>query len=281
MLIATPPPLEISYDFDESFDFKEHRYSERGELESIREDVMICVQFGASRHRVGGQHKPFHLVPPSAMVSAPGVRTAMAWEGVNRSVPVRISPDFVEAALGEMFDPAVIASRPFARDRAVDDHDIILSQIIGAMVLDARAGNPAGPIFQQTMAVALVHRVILPAIARKNMPRTGGGLSALQLRRVIDRIESDLSTKLSLEQLAEEAGVSTRYLCSAFRASTGISPYQYVLHRRVDRAKDLIDGSRMSLTEAALSVGFSDHSQMSKTFRKLLGRSPRSFLSRD
>ena len=280
MLIATPPPLEISYKFDESFDFKEHRYSERGELESIREDVMICVQFGASRHRIGGQNKPFHLVPPSAMVSAPGVRTAMAWEGVNRSVPVRISPDFIEAALGEMFDPAVIASRPFARERAVDDHDIILSQIIGAMVLDARAGNPAGPIFQQTMAVALVHRVILPAIARKNMPRTGG-LSALQLRRVIDRIEGDLSTKLSLGQLAEEAGVSTRYLCSAFRASTGMSPYQYVLRRRVDRAKDLIGDRGIPLTEAALAVGFSDHSQMSKTFRKLLGRSPRSFLGRD
>jgi AraC-like DNA-binding protein len=280
MLIATPPPLEISYDFDGGFDFKEHRYSERGELESIREDVMICVQFGASRHRVGGQNKPFHLVPPSAMVSAPGVRTAMAWEGVNRSVPVRISPDFIEAALGEIFDPVVIASRPFARDRAVDDHDIILSQIIGAMVLDARAGNPAGLIFQQTMAVALVHRVILP-IASKNMPRTGGRLSALQLRRVMDRIEGDLSTKLSLGQLAEEAGVSTRYLCSAFRASTGMSPYQYVLHRRVDEARDLIGGGGMSLTEAALAVGFSDHSQMSKTFRKLLGRSPSSFLGGD
>lgn len=250
-------------------------------MESIREDVMICVQLGASRHRVGGSDKPFHLVPPSAMVSAPGVRTAMAWEGVNRSVPVRISPDFVESALGTGFDPAAIASRPFARERAVDDQDIILSQIVGAMMLDARAGNPAGPIFQQTMAMALVHRVTLPAMASKNMPRRGGRLSPLQLRRVIDRVEGDLSAKLSLRQLAGEAGVSTRYLCSAFRASTGMSPYQYVLHRRVEQAKNLIVGGGMSLTETALAVGFSDHSQMSKTFRKLLDRSPSSFLSGD
>jgi AraC family transcriptional regulator len=94
---------------------------------------------------------------------------------------------------------------------------------------------------------------------------------------VLDMIEDRLSGRPSLTELAALLDVSTRYFCRAFRASTGLSPHQFVLRRRVERARGLIEQGELSLSETAIAAGFSDHSQMATTFRKLLHVRPSHF----
>lgn len=87
-------------------------------------------------------------------------------------------------------------------------------------------------------------------------------------------IEAELHTSITLEALAAATGLSVRHLCRAFRAATGLSPYQYILRRRVDRATALIRDSDLSLEEIAETVGFANHAHMSATFRRLVGTTP-------
>ncbi len=71
--------------------------------------------------------------------------------------------------------------------------------------------------------------------------------------------------------------MSTRHFCRAFRASKGISPHQYVIRRRIERARTLIEDGTLTYAEVAEMAGFADHSQMARTFRKVLGVPPSHF----
>ena len=65
------------------------------------------------------------------------------------------------------------------------------------------------------------------------------------------------------------------YFCRMFSASTGISPYQYVLKQRVAKTKDLLKNSKLPLADIAYECGFSSQSQMTQHFRKQVGVTPK------
>jgi transcriptional regulator GlxA family with amidase domain len=94
------------------------------------------------------------------------------------------------------------------------------------------------------------------------------------LRRVLERIEKDLDTDLDLKMLSKESGYSKNHFLRMFRAATGYTPYQYVLHSRVKRAQVLLKDKSMRLIDIALACGFSSHAQFSWRFRQVMGISP-------
>ncbi|MFJ7441642.1 helix-turn-helix transcriptional regulator [Methylorubrum thiocyanatum] len=71
--------------------------------------------------------------------------------------------------------------------------------------------------------------------------------------------------------------MSTRHFCRAFRTAMGLSPYDYIVQRRVERARALIQESRLSFSEIAVNVGFSNHAHMTSTFQRVLGKTPSQF----
>ena len=93
------------------------------------------------------------------------------------------------------------------------------------------------------------------------------------LRRVIERMRN-LDTELSLQVLAKESGYSRVHFSRMFRAATGYAPHNYLLKLRVDRVRELLLSSTLSLTEIALECGFSSHSHLSRVFRQVLGATP-------
>jgi AraC family transcriptional regulator len=106
------------------------------------------------------------------------------------------------------------------------------------------------------------------------------GLSRRQLKTLQDLIDAEFADQLSLEQLSQAAGLSPGYLSRAFKTSTGITPHQYILRIRVDRAKQLIQTTNRSLDEIAEQVGFADGSHMTSVFWKVTGRAPSHFRNR-
>lgn len=104
-----------------------------------------------------------------------------------------------------------------------------------------------------------------------------GGLAAWQRRAVDERIEAHLGEPLSLVELAEELRLSPRHFARAFKQSFGQPPHHYHLARRVERAKGLLEQSKMSVTEIAVTLGFADTSAFSTTFRRFAGASPRDY----
>jgi len=94
------------------------------------------------------------------------------------------------------------------------------------------------------------------------------------MRHLIEYIEANLDQPLTLDAMAAQAGIRPLYLARAFKAAIGQSPHQYVLARRVERAKELLRNTDMPIIDVALSVGFSSQSHLSHWMFRHTGRPP-------
>jgi AraC family transcriptional regulator len=103
---------------------------------------------------------------------------------------------------------------------------------------------------------------------------TSKKLSTASLNNVFKLIEERLDEDLLLDDLATVAGRSPWHFARAFKAEIGQSPHQYLLQRRIDRARDLLAHSKESLIDVAMKCGFASQSHMGDVFRQRLGVSP-------
>ena len=93
-----------------------------------------------------------------------------------------------------------------------------------------------------------------------------GGMPKPRLNRVREFIEQNLDANISLSALAEVAGLSMYHFAKVFKQSTGATPHQYVLERKIDRAKQLLHDPNRSVLEASARTGFIDQSHFAKIF---------------
>jgi AraC family transcriptional regulator len=98
-----------------------------------------------------------------------------------------------------------------------------------------------------------------------------------KMRRLIEFVEENLDRDLSLEAMAEEVEISPLYLPRAFKSAVGQSPHQYVLARRIERARELLRDTDLPIVDVALSSGFSSQSHLSNWFLRMVGVSPATY----
>jgi AraC family transcriptional regulator len=108
-----------------------------------------------------------------------------------------------------------------------------------------------------------------------------GGLGPARERRIREHIEQSLDGALSIHALAEVVGMSAHYFAEMFRQSTGFTPHQYVSHRRVARAQELLANADLTLAEVAYQCGFTSQSQFTTLFRRFTGVTPGRFRAGD
>jgi AraC family transcriptional regulator len=101
-----------------------------------------------------------------------------------------------------------------------------------------------------------------------------GGLATWQARRTLAHIEANLASKMDIDDLANVVALSRSHFSRAFKRSLGFTPMEYVVVRRVERAKAMISGTRESLAEVALACGFADQAHLNRRFRDIVGISP-------
>jgi AraC family transcriptional regulator len=153
--------------------------------------------------------------------------------------------------------------------------DVRVGALVAAVNAERTAGFPSGRLFldsvEQALAAALVdgHAVRRPAARRYR-----GGLSAARLRRVTELVHAKLEDELSLDEMAESVGLSTPHFAQMFRKSTGESPHQFVLRRRVERAKDMLRAAEARVLDVAVACGFKTQQHFARVFRRLCGTSP-------
>src|SRR5262249_51752132 len=104
-----------------------------------------------------------------------------------------------------------------------------------------------------------------------------GVLPRGRLRAVAEYIEEHLDAGPSLDQMAAVARLSAYHFARQFKRATGLPPHQYLIMRRVERAKPLLQGGDFSLAEVAAHAGFSGQSVFCHHFKRLLGVTPRQF----
>jgi len=219
------------------------------------------------------------LVPPSAgtIILVPaGIPVRAHSSGFKDALHVFLEPGVVERVAAEAFelDPAHVSIPPLD---GVQHPQIRAAMLAVRDELTVEGGGDRVTIesLANLLAVHLLrHAAALPRPSR----RTEGALPRRKLHAIIDYIEEHLGTDLSLAQIAKVAHTSAFHFARQFKAATGMPPHRYVIARRVERAQQLLrESDDLSLAGIAADVGFSDQSQLSTHFKRLVGVTPGQF----
>ena len=100
------------------------------------------------------------------------------------------------------------------------------------------------------------------------------------ISRAIYFMEQNLNRKITLTEIADEAGYSSSYLITIFNKKTGYSPLSYYSHLKITKACEYLDFSKLKIKEISFLLGYSDPYYFSKDFRKKIGISPRHYRAR-
>jgi AraC family transcriptional regulator len=112
---------------------------------------------------------------------------------------------------------------------------------------------------------------------RPQPQQVNGGLGEKRLKLVLAYIDTHLGENIGLQDMATVAGLGQHHFSTLFGQSMGISPYRYVIKRRIDRAKRHLKLKDAAIIDIALACGFADQSHLNKHFRKLVGMTPSAF----
>lgn len=102
----------------------------------------------------------------------------------------------------------------------------------------------------------------------------------LAIENVMTYIEEHLHEEIRLEQLCKIAGMSRTYLCNRFKSITGKTFNEYLIELRIRKGMDLLNRTKLSITDVSLSSGFNDLSYFSTLFKKYTGISPSDYKKR-
>ncbi len=219
-----------------------------------------------------------HVPPPAGAISVvpAGSPVHWRWSGGFDWLHIVLEPRLVARVAAEAFDldPARLTVPP------LDGLDLPhLRAAMAAVDAELTAGGAGGPLAAESLAnVLAVHLIRHAQAPRRPERRRDGALPRSRLRAVLEFIEEHLGAGPTLEQIAAVAGLSAYHFARQFKAATGLPPHQYVIARRVERARHLLQGgSDLSLADVAATVGFLDQSQFSQHFKRIVGVTPRQF----
>jgi AraC-like DNA-binding protein len=100
------------------------------------------------------------------------------------------------------------------------------------------------------------------------------GIARWQSRAVIEYINANLASKLTLAEIAKVICLSRCHFSRAFKISHGVNPWAYIIMARVERAKRMIRATREPLSQIASACGFADQAHLCTAFRRWVGVSP-------
>lgn len=154
-----------------------------------------------------------------------------------------------------------------------------LEHLVRALAAEAERGGPSGGLFVDALATALAVQIVDSFGTRGAAPSTEAHrLSRSVLGRVLEQVDARLGGGVTVEELARTAGLSAARFTRAFRGSTGKSPYQFVLHRRLEEAKRALEVRDPDILNVALRFGFSDQAHFTRLFKRRFGVPPGRFV---
>jgi AraC family transcriptional regulator len=185
-----------------------------------------------------------------------------------------VSPDLLNSVAEQLdLDPSSVEIR--SRFQVRDEQ---LENIGWALKAEMECGYPCGRLYYESLAVAVASRLVLCHSSVSREPRKQNGrMSERRLRQVLSYIEGNLNKNISLSDIAAVTGLSVSHFKSLFRESVGLPVHQYLIRRRVERAKSLLAEDKMSISEIAFESGFAHQSHLARHMRRVLGVTPKAF----
>lgn len=177
------------------------------------------------------------------------------------------------------------ADQMFDRGRRVElvpsvaREDPIGSRLLRLLSRCSAHADPSARLFvEQALDLLCMHLLRAHSSLARSMPAvplpTKGRLAPWQERRSKEMLLAHIDGRIGLDELARVCGLSRSHFARAFRTTTGMTPMQWLLDRRIDRAKDLLLNSSLPIDEVAHHCGFADQSHFTRAFVRVIGGTP-------
>ena len=197
------------------------------------------------------------------------------WNSSASTLTVQLSDTVLEQAAE--------AAASLSSDRQPTDcaeHDMQLSSLLFALERERMQKYPAGRLFVDGIELALASVLVHYAgITSHTHPMYKGGLAPYRMRRINEFIQAHIDKEITLNELAQDIGLSPSHFCGLFRKTSGTTPHQFVLHCRIQYAKALLAEPSHSILDVALASGFRTHQHFSRIFRRQVGIPPSTYRS--
>jgi AraC family transcriptional regulator len=232
------------------------RYTPEGAVIGFAYDTQSGVHAFAS-DRV----QPFRTIPNSLAFVPAGCEVLSRSAAGGEYLTIRIAK---EGGTG-------LASQRF--NDLIDRRAIEAAQALRKMML---AKKPCDSLSIEREIAALM-AAVTPAESAHEQLRAARWMTPRRLHQVDELIESTLSHPLYVQDIANRLGLSSGFFTRAFKAAVGKTPHDYIVDRRLARARLLLTASNMPLASIGLACGFTSQAHMTSQFRRRLGITPAAF----
>ena len=153
--------------------------------------------------------------------------------------------------------------------------DAMLYLLGRTLVQEAASPAARGPLYGETAAQLLAAQLLRQhCVFAHELPGHRGRLPTARLRQVREYVQAHLRAAIRLEELAALACLSPYHFCRVFKRTTGLSPNQFVICQRLEKAVALLRHSDLNVGEVAAAVGYASHPHFTHLFVRHTGRLP-------
>lgn len=150
--------------------------------------------------------------------------------------------------------------------------DPILARIGQAFLAELIAPGLGSRLYIEALTQQLILHLLRHYTGVVSMPRP---TPMTRLQPALDYIHAHLGENLSIEQIAGSVHLTPYHFSRVFKQQLGLSPHQYVIQKRLEAARHLLQDPRLTLAEIARQVGFADHSHLTRHYKRWSGKPPR------
>ncbi|HEY9627369.1 MAG TPA: AraC family transcriptional regulator [Coleofasciculaceae cyanobacterium] len=245
----------------------------------FNDEHTVCLSLAArpvrSLHIKGGKTHTGLYGKGDISITPAQVPLFARWQDEDHFLEIRIASHFIQTVARETLEkhPAQIELISEFRMR-----DPQLESIALLLLAELRQENAASPLYVESLSnVLAVHLLRQYATTKPQVFIYEGGLPQRQLAQVLDYINDHLDQEIKLADLAALLSMSQFHFSHLFKQAIAITPYQYLLQQRIERAKQLLKQTDQPIMEIALQCGFNSHSHLSKQFRQSTGITPTAY----
>lgn len=211
------------------------------------------------------------LPPGAAWVLPAGDPVTLRLDARFAYVRLMIDP----AHLDGMLAPSRGSEHPVELRRSYGVVAPPLAYTLRALVAEADLGNPGGLAFVEALTLAVARQLAAHAgVERPRPERARGGLSPVARRRTLELIDAKLDARLSIDTLAREAGMSPAHFARAFKQTLGRPPHRFLMSRRLERARHMLEECGAAPSDVAARSGFADQAHLTRLFKREFGVTP-------
>jgi AraC family transcriptional regulator len=237
----------------------------------VQQSSAITLEF-----KNGGHYTPKRILPGQVSLRPSGMRTSARTEDTIEFVSLSLEPSFISEACGKVPD--------LNRFQLTTQHGIedpFVEGVCIALRNEVLRGGTSGRLYSESLASSLaVHLATRYGHGSGPFPGDRDPLPPRKIRQAIDHIHHHLHHDLSLKDIAGSVGLSPFHFARLFKRSIGLSPHQYLVRQRVERARQLLLQGDLSLAAIATAVGFCDQSHFTMHFRRIHKVTPKTYADR-